>query len=259
MTADTFSKVVQIILTDRKAEGGSGNETLRRFLESYSQIFHLGRGARPQRECASRKSDASGDGPTARDEAAAEMVLSVLTALDVPVSAHIKVLRYASEQIAEKSRADSREDRAFAEARRQSRGAERDFFREQGRLLATGTFAQRLGCSVRELENRHARNEFLALERERQIAWPGWQIHRTAPLPGLAEVIIKLTERGFAPTSIASFFVCPSDCLYQSSAHPRRDGVRRSDSPLSLLRRRGMAALDLVLMHAERYREQGAT
>ena len=77
-----------------------------------------------------------------------------------------------------------------------------------------------------------------------------------AVLPAILTVLGAKGAQGF---SIANFFLCPTDVLYFSVEDPRRAGVRKNDSPLTLLRRVGLPAVGLVIQHAERFGEHGAT
>jgi hypothetical protein len=71
----------------------------------------------------------------------------------------------------------------------------------------------------------------------RNVAYPAWQIHKGALLPGLDAVLKVLREKKPSPAGLVLFFLTPAEAL---------DNKR----PLDLLRQ-GEAAD--VVRHAQRY------
>jgi hypothetical protein len=144
---------------------------------------------------------------------------------------------------------------AFERVRRRSIGVADEILAEEGGAMDDASFALAVGCAVAELLARASAHQFFFIEHRGSRHWPHWQLG----LPGLAEILTVLTAKGAHGFTIANFFLCQTDVLYFSVEDPRRANVRKSDSPLTLLRRVGPPAVKLAVQHAERFGEHGAT
>ncbi len=132
---------------------------------------------------------------------------------------------------------------------------EEDILAQEGGCADDAEFAARVGCTVPELLSRSQRHEFLSVEYGGRHYWPLWQLG----LPGLAEVLPVLAEKGASGFSVVLFFATPTDTLWLDDSTDELPDARDDDSPLSLLRRCGTAAVPRVVRHAQRFGEQGAT
>lgn len=146
------------------------------------------------------------------------------------------------------------EQTAYERVRRRSAGIEEELLAEEGGALEDLAFAAVASCTVAELLERAAANQFFFIEYGKRRYWPRWQLG----LFGLTEILPILAARGATGFSVADFFLSKTDALYFSSVAPARDDVRKDDSPLKLLQRTGAAGLKLVIQHAGRFGEQGA-
>lgn len=144
---------------------------------------------------------------------------------------------------------------AFERARRRSVGVVDEILAEEGGALDDASFARAAGCPVAELLAQASAHQFFFIEHGGCRHWPRWQLG----LPDLAEILTVLTAKGAPGFSIANFFLGQTDVLYFSADDPRQADVRKNDSPLTLLRRVGRPAVALVIQHAHRFGEHGAT
>jgi len=146
----------------------------------------------------------------------------------------------------------SEKNRPWAVLKARSFGVEDEVLAEEGGAADDDELASRLGCRVPELLSRVAGYQlFFVIHRGRRY-WPRWQLSEGRPLPGLSEALKILAAIHPSEFSIIGFFLTPTDDLFWSTDDPEQDGVELRDSPLSLLRRGGAAAVKLVQQHAER-------
>jgi hypothetical protein len=165
------------------------------------------------------------EGLAPKEQRLAAALSAVINAADVDGTEALRVMRRVSEKI---SLANVTPDAAFERVLLRSLGAE---------------FAERMGLGSRETirQYREKGRIFGWLKGSRSYRYPAWQIHRKELLPGLAEVLAVLREKGLHPLSIIGYFLTPSDGL---------DDVR----PLDLLRE---GKIDQVVADAQRYGDIG--
>ena len=144
---------------------------------------------------------------------------------------------------------------AFERVRQRSMGVADEILAEEGGAMDDASFALAVGSPVAGLLAQASAHQFFFIEHGGARHWPQWQLG----LSGLPAILTVLGAKGAQGFSIANFFLCPTDVLYFSVEDPRRAGVRKNDSPLTLLRRVGLPAVGLVIQHAERFGEHGAT
>ena len=134
-------------------------------------------------------------------------------------------------------------DAAFERVLLRSLGADAELRDAEGGGLSDAEFAERMGLGSRETirQYRQKGRIFGWLKGSRSYRYPAWQIHRKELLPGLAEVLAVLREKGLHSLSIIGYFLTPSDGL---------DDVR----PLDLLRE---SKIDQVVADAQRYGDIG--
>ena len=149
---------------------------------------------------------------------------------------------------------DEEVEKAFQRVRKRSRGVTEEVLAEEGGSLDDTSFAAEAGCTPSDLLDRSAVHQAFFVEHDGRRYWPRWQLG----LPGLHEILATLAKKGAHGFSIACFFLQKTDVLYFSSADPNRERVRKSDSPLKLLRRVREAGVQLVVQHADRFGEHGA-
>ncbi|HVT30237.1 MAG TPA: metallophosphoesterase [Lacipirellulaceae bacterium] len=129
---------------------------------------------------------------------------------------------------------------------------------EEGGCADDAEFAATLSCSVGDLLVREKAGELFYILHRNERHWPRWQLINGRPIAGLREVLKTLRSRHTSDSSIADFFLTPTDSLFYSCDEPDSDDVRMNDSPLTLLRRRGSTAVPRVLQHALRFGDIGA-
>lgn len=148
----------------------------------------------------------------------------------------LAVLRRVGEDIA---RGTTDTAGAFEQVRLQSLGVEAEMLAEEGGMLSDAEFARQLGIKSRQtVHNYRQAGKLIAVPRGvRNVAYPAWQIHRGALLPGLAEVLAALRPQRLSPLARVNFFLTEAGAL---------DDQR----PLDALRAGEVAA---VVAHAQRY------
>ena len=148
---------------------------------------------------------------------------------------------------------DHAEGAAFEAVRLRSAGIEEEMLSKEGGSADDAEFASAAGCNLPDLLRRVDAHGYFYVDYEGRRYWPRWQLG----LPGLHEVLSILAKKGAVGFSIVTFFLTPTDVLWMDSE--AGGGVRKKESPYSLLRRRGDASLPLVVRHADRWGEHGAT
>lgn len=146
------------------------------------------------------------------------------------------------------------QDLLFKEVKADSVGVEEEIIAAYGGSADDAEFATAIGCTVGELDPIPARNEYLCLVHEGRRYWPRWQLR----VPEFRQILAEFAEREVSAWSIATWCTTPTDALSLSNTDHQLD-VRENDSPLSVMLREGTAALPLVLQHAKRFGNQGAT
>jgi hypothetical protein len=132
---------------------------------------------------------------------------------------------------------------------------EYEILEQEGGSADDAEFAALIGCTVPELLARSQRCKFFSVMFRGHRYWPRWQLG----LAGLVDVLPVLAEKGASGFSIVLFFTTPTDVPSLDDTEDELPDVREDDSPLSLLRRCGAAAVQRVVRHARRFGEQGAT
>ncbi|HVT30276.1 MAG TPA: metallophosphoesterase [Lacipirellulaceae bacterium] len=150
------------------------------------------------------------------------------------------------------------ESRDFTILKAASFGVEEESLAEEGGCATDNEFAATLRCSVGDLLVREKAGELFYILHRNERHWPRWQLINGQPIAGLREILKTLRSRHTSDSSIADFFLTPTESLFYSSDEPDADGVRMNDSPLALLRRRGSTAVPRVLQHALRFGDIGA-
>jgi hypothetical protein len=181
------------------------------------------------------------EGLAPKEERLAVALSAVINAADVDGTQALRVMRRVSEGIAlPKLGADA----AFERVLLRSLGADSELRAAEGGGLSDAEFAERLGLGSRETirQYRGKGRIFGWLKGSRSYRYPAWQIHRQELLPGLAEVLAVLNEKGLHSLSTIGYFLTPSDGL---------DDAR----PLDLLRE---GKVDEVVADAKRYGDIGS-
>ena len=180
------------------------------------------------------------EGLAPKEQRLATALSAVINAADVDGTEALRVMRRVSEKI---SLANVTPDAAFERVLLRSLGADSELRDSEGGGLSDAEFAERMGLGSRETirQYREKGRIFGWLKGSRSYRYPAWQIHRKELLPGLAEVLAVLREKGLHPLSIIGYFLTPSDGL---------DDVR----PLDLLRE---GKIDQVVADAQRYGDIG--
>jgi hypothetical protein len=180
------------------------------------------------------------EGLAPKEQRLATALSAVINAADVDGTEALRVMRRVSEKI---SLANVTPDAAFERVLLRSLGADAELRDAEGGGLSDAEFAERMGLGSRETirQYRQKGRIFGWLKGSRSYRYPAWQIHRKELLPGLAEVLAVLREKGLHSLSIIGYFLTPSDGL---------DDVR----PLDLLRE---GKIDQVVADAQRYGDIG--
>jgi hypothetical protein len=180
------------------------------------------------------------EGLAPKEQRLATALSAVINAADVDGTEALRVMRRVSEKI---SLANVTPDAAFERVLLRSLGADAELRDAEGGGLSDAEFAERMGLGSRETirQYRQKGRIFGWLKGSRSYRYPAWQIHRKELLPGLAEVLAVLREKGLHSLSIIGYFLTPSDGL---------DDVR----PLDLLRE---SKIDQVVADAQRYGDIG--
>ena len=180
------------------------------------------------------------EGLAPKEQRLATALSAVINAADVDGTEALRVMRRVSEKI---SLANVTPDAAFERVLLRSLGADSELRDSEGGGLSDAEFAERMGLGSRETirQYRQKGRIFGWLKGSRSYRYPAWQIHRKELLPGLAEVLAVLREKGLHSLSIIGYFLTPSDGM---------DDVR----PLDLLRE---GKIDQVVADAQRYGDIG--
>ena len=180
------------------------------------------------------------EGLAPKEQRLATALSAVINSADVDGTEALRVMRRVSEKI---SLANLTPDAAFERVLLRSLGADAELRDAEGGGLSDAEFAERMGLGSRETirQYRQKGRIFGWLKGSRSYRYPAWQIHRKELLPGLAEVLAVLREKGLHSLSIIGYFLTPSDGL---------DDVR----PLDLLRE---SKIDQVVADAQRYGDIG--
>ena len=180
------------------------------------------------------------EGLAPKEQRLAAALSAVINAADVDGTEALRVMRRVSEKI---SLANVTPDAAFERVLLRSLGADAELRDAEGGGLSDAEFAERMGLGSRETirQYRQKGRIFGWFKGSRSYRYPAWQIHRKELLPGLAEVLAVLREKGLHSLSIIGYFLTPSDGL---------DDVR----PLDLLRE---GKIDQVVADAQRYGDIG--
>jgi transcriptional regulator with XRE-family HTH domain len=170
------------------------------------------------------------------EEKVVNALAAVLEAGQIAGVQALRLLRAAGERVP--APVDDRAA-AFERVRVRSMGVEDELRTLEGGGLSDAEFARKLGLSSREtIRAYRERGAIFAWEKgTRNLRYPAWQIHEHALLPGLAEVLAILREKGLSPLGLINYFLSESEEL---------DGAR----PLDLLRQK---RIDEVTAHARRY------
>ena len=180
------------------------------------------------------------EGLAPKEQRLATALSAVINAADVDGTEALRVMRRVSEKI---SLANVTPDAAFERVLLRSLGADTELRDAEGGGLSDAEFAECMGLGSRETirQYRQKGRIFGWFKGSRSYRYPAWQIHRKELLPGLAEVLAVLREKGLHSLSIIGYFLTPSDGL---------DDVR----PLDLLRE---GKIDQVVADAQRYGDIG--
>lgn len=146
------------------------------------------------------------------------------------------------------------QDLFFKKAKADSAEIEKEIIAADGGSADDVEFAASAACTIPQLLMRSSRHEFFCVECRGARYWPRWQLG----LPGLSEILAALSENEASGFSAVLFFTTPTEVLLLDDAAGELPDVRENDSPLSLLRRCGTAAVSRVVRHARRFGQHGA-